>query len=55
MYSDTFLDDVGSTYENEMMDVARSGSYMGIWQFFRQQMSFCVPFDQFIPQTVTQI
>ena len=55
MYSDTFYGDVGSTYENEMIDVARSGTYMGMWQFFSQQMSFCVPFNQFIHQTVTQI
>ena len=34
MYSDTFFSEVESTYENEMIDVARSGSYMGIWQFF---------------------
>ena len=35
MYSDTLLGNVESTYENEMIDVARSGSYMGIWQFLQ--------------------
>ena len=35
MYSHTFLGDVESTCENDMIEVARSGSYIGIWQFFQ--------------------